>query len=166
MLGTGQGTISQAYLVESIARHIQPDKAIWHYNPFDDDFSEKSYMHMAVELLSFFNVVKDMFSDYLGSPNSILSKTTGLGAMIRLIKDVHDRLPSTLRTRLKEYNQVIIDQDYCLFANKYLSPLSSHGKRLFGKDSQYAGGGGAGNVGKLYRDMEAILLQSNEVALF
>ena len=165
MLGTGSGTISQAYLVEAIARHIQPDKAIWHYNPFDDGFSPQTYMHMAVELLSFFTAVKKLFPEYWGNSRSILSKTSGLGAMIRLLKDVHDRLPQSLKRQLRSYSGVSLDNDYIDSAGKYMSPLKPYGDKFFGVNSQYAGGGGAGNVGKMYKDMLYIINQ-DEISLF
>ena len=165
MLGTGSGTISQAYLVEAIARHIQPDKAIWHYNPFDDGFSPKTYMHMAVELLSYFTAIKNLFPEYWGNPKSILSKTSGLGAMIRLLKDVHDRMPQALKVQLRGYSEVCLDNEQIAFTEMFLAPLKPCGDNLFGPNSQYAGGGGSGNVGKMYNDMLRIINQDS-VALF
>lgn len=162
MLGTGSGTISQAYLVEALSRHIQPDKGIWHYNPFDDSFSNKTYMHMSVELLSFFTAVKNLFSDYFGNPKSILSKTSGLGAMIRLIKDVHDRLPSQLKADIREYTSVSLNKEYIDFTMRFLKPLEPFGERLFGQNSQYAGGGGSGNVVRMYNDILRILNDASE----
>lgn len=157
MLGTGTGTVSQAYLVEAITRHIKPDKGIWHYNQYDDDFSIRSYMHMAVELLSYFTVIKELFPTYLGSSDSILSKTTGLGALIRLLTDVHDRIPISVLKGLRESEVICIDNEYCKQAHQYLSPLVSSGEHLFGTQSPYAGGGSAGYVGKLYREIKQIL---------
>ena len=63
---------------------------------------------MASELISFYTVVKECFSDYWPiymKHRSILSKTTGVGAMIRLMGYIHVRfLNDEIRQGLQKSN--------------------------------------------------------------
>lgn len=103
MLGTGKGYVSQAFFVEALMRNFRLN-GIWsiYRNPLSKD---SNVTFMAVELLSYFIAVRCSFNKYWPDCNNhigtIICKTTGVGAFIRLMKPIRELLPVTVIEGLK-----------------------------------------------------------------
>lgn len=158
MLGTGKGFISQAFIGEALMPLIRSPRGIWYVDP--QVLTDKpNYRYMAVELLSYFQAVKTVLNDYWPKDNvhiSILCKTTGIGALIRLMSYLHQqKMPEDLKKCLREnYNPTVMPQ-YTEFVTPYLEKLLPAAKDLFGLKGNYAGTGGKGLEHQLFVAMQS-----------
>lgn len=161
MLGTGKGYVSQAFLVEQFLRHLSPN-GIW--SDIAEDLKlgspKKLHNYAASELSSYLGAIKFNFKDYWpdgeSDAPSVLCKTTGIGAIMRFLADLHNNMPDDLSRSLKEKpSDIIFYAELVTYFNKNVKLLSSEGKRFFstGDDGEYNGTGGAGLQVKLYREM-------------
>lgn len=159
MLGTGKGYVSQAFLVEAIIRHFGLD-GIWSVYKTKID-KDTDIRYMAVELLSYFAAVHDVFSNYwpqLGvndeEKGTIICKTTGTGAFLRLMKDIHDSAPTDLIQSL--YNiDIEVSIPYFNYVKSQLSRITeAQADRFFGKKSKFYGSSGKGSEMNMYRDLK------------
>ncbi|MBP9842805.1 MAG: DGQHR domain-containing protein [Candidatus Pacebacteria bacterium] len=157
MLGVGQGIISQAFLVEKIAKLFAPNKA---FSIFYDDYRNgKTDQRQLANVFSiYFGVVRDQFREYYPERNEegkyssfdqhVLFKTTGIGAFCRLLNDFEKeiKLRSTDTEYLKEYFTKIFS-------------LISHeeARKLFSKDGIFGGGSSEGTQVKLYKNLLEII---------
>ena len=153
MLGTGKGFISQAFLGEALMPHIRSPRGIWYVDPHI--LTEKpNYRFMSVELLSFFDAVKTVLIDYWPKYNvhqSILCKTTGIGAMIRLMAHLHQtRMPEELKEELHQTDKTAVCPQYTEFVTPLLNKLLPEADNLFGLKGSYAGTGGKGLEHQLF----------------
>ena len=167
MLGKGYGFVSQAFMVESLMKHLSP-KGIWADAVTMLKSDNEHYNYVALELVAYLNSVRETFKviwpeSTLKKPNTILVKTTGLGAILMLLTDLHKTIKDVDLVQLKE------DSDsYSTYAKirahfeKELAPLSSYAEELFSLDGKYASGSGVGMQTKLYKRMSAILQESKE----
>lgn len=163
MLGPKQssrkGYISQACLAEEIMKNIYGRQAIW-YVDYNDTTREPAYRYMAVELLSFFACVKQCLLD--SWPNefghqSILMKTTGVGAMMALMTYIHKyKLPEKVLFELKTTTDDILES-YVEVVIPLINKITPHQMQLFGLKSSYAGTGGKGLVKKLFHNIVNII---------
>lgn len=157
MLGTGKGYVSQAFFVEAIIRHFRPT-GLWWFNAESPDFSRHSYEYMAVELLSYYQVVKELFAKYWpGEKNekgSLICKTTGTGAFLRLLGDMREKEDVEMQNALEMTSLGDICEKYCDQVRKRLMPVRMIAEKLFGEDSKYGGTGGKGLESGLYNEMK------------
>lgn len=156
MLGNGKGMISQAFLADSLILHIQSPRGIWYVDSLDRG-REGAYVYMAKEIITYLTFIRNHFSDFWPSNNShrsILLKTTGIGALIRLMGYIHknylsDEIIDSINMTGNDY----VNQAYYDRLSYVMSPLKRHASSLFGFDGEFAGTGGKGLEGKLYRRM-------------
>ena len=159
MLGAGKGFVSQACMVEALMRHMSSPQGIW-YVDFSKIYGVPNYRYMAVELISFYTVVKECFPDYWPMNTehcSILSKTTGVGAMIRLMGYVHisyleDSIVKGLRT-----TEGYLYEPYMNKVREILVALQNEAKVLFSFKGNFSGTGGRGLEVALFNEMCRIL---------
>lgn len=163
MLGTGVGFVSQAFLVESILTHLSAGNS-WSFVISKLESNRSVVLNITFELTSYFAAVRFAFKDYWPdsvvdtTKISILCKTTGLGAIMKLFKEAHYSLSPELINKLENGSIGLLEYAELIDCfNKFLKPLSPYGKKFFSLDSEYAKGGGAGLQTKLYADMKNIL---------
>lgn len=157
MLGTGKGVISQAAMADSFIDQMRTPRGMWYVDPYG---SPKNHKHMAVEAISFFSEIKELFSDLWikdGKHVSILCKTTGFAALVKLMRYIHfHKLTNQERNGLLE-NPAVLNKDYINRIHTVLKPLKKHETELFGFNGDFAGTGGKGMVIKLYDRMAELI---------
>lgn len=160
MLGNGEGLVSQSFLADSLIMHIQSPRGIWYVDSMLDK-TEGNYRYMAKELITFLTVIRNLFPEQWpvnGKHCSILLKTTGIGALMRLMGYIHknfldDRVIASLNTSDTDY----VVQPYYERLENLLSGLRRRGEMLFGFNGAYAGTGGRGLEGRLYRHLVELI---------
>lgn len=159
MLGAGKGFVSQACMAEALMRHMSSPLGIW-YVDFSTINGVPKYRYMAVELISFYTVVKKCFSDYwpiYAEHRSILSKTTGVGAMIRLMGYIHVRfLDDSIKVGLRTTEEYLY-KPYMNRIHEILSVLQEKAQALFSFKGNFCGTGGRGLELALYNEMCRVL---------
>lgn len=162
MLGRGYGFVSQAFLVEALMKHMS-SKGIWNNSVDMLKKGDKRYKYIAHELLSYMASVRFTFMDIWpeeiqDKPTSIICKTTGIGAIIALLKDAHIAMPNDAVTEMENnaFNPLTYAKTISFFTN-FLKPLKSYSKDLFSLDGEFARSGGGGMQSGLYRRMKDIL---------
>ena len=166
MLGTGDGYVSQAFFVESLLRHLKPG-GIWRFDPEDSSFDDQKLAYMGVELLTYYHAVSEVFGKHWGYDEkgklNVICKTTGVGAFIRLLADIHSNLSDEVLVALHLSPAGVICKSLETEVTRLLQPLAKDQDRLFGEDSIYRGTGGGGLEVKLYKDMLAVLLMNKMI---
>jgi len=124
MLGTGEGFVSQAFVVESLQRHFRRG-GLWYFDP-DGSISDTKYY--ATELLSYFVAIKKLFGKYWPEEDStkgtIICKTTGFGAWVRLLGMMRDDDDELMVKHLKECAENDeVCEPYVERVSKILSPI-------------------------------------------
>lgn len=157
MLGTGKGYVSQAFVVEALQRLFK-NGALWYFDPDTMKSGDEDINYMGTELLSFFVAIKRLFPNYWPHEDStkgtIICKTTGVGAWIRLMglmrQDEDYEMLYALKQSAKkeEVCELYIDN-----VSNIISPLQSAAEILFGKDSEFRSSSGRGSEVKLYKKM-------------
>lgn len=157
MLGTGDGTISQAFLVENIFKLFRP-KSIFSTFYFDYEKGGDQQKEIAKILLSYFNIIKETFHEYTPQKNEngnysvfgqdILFKTTGIGALIKLLNDFTSDV-------IKIHNDEEKLEKYFKYIFSLINKLEA--KSMFSKDGDYAKGGGGGLQSKLHQKLREII---------
>lgn len=159
MLGTGKGYVSQAFMVEALLTSISMPRGIWYFDN-TKDLTKTTYRHMSTELISFFTIIKEAFSDMWpneGKHTSILMKTTGIGALIRLMAYLHQLLDENIKDDLKSYMGENRQCDsYMKFIILYIYRLVPYKNKLFSLNGDFSGTGGKGYEMKLYKKMREI----------
>ena len=162
MLGTGSGYVSQAFLVEALMKLMTPN-GIWADALNMLINHDKHYNYVALELIAFFASVKSTFNDIWPTgeepkPTSIICKTTGLGALILLLSELHKSINDKMLDQVKADS--FSNASYAMMKAYYLAklePLKSYTKELFSLDGKYAGGAGFGQQRSLYNRMIEII---------
>lgn len=165
MLGSkDKGFISQSFLVEALLRHISSPRGIWYFDPMRTKVDKALLIGMAVEILSYLSVVHHVFGDLWPSSEdkhtSIICKTTGMGALLRLMGDIHRVLPANIFDSIKSKEFIGIDNDYVETVTTIIEKLKPQEARLFSIEKnvgQYNGTGGKGLEGALYKEMKTLL---------
>lgn len=158
MLGTGRGFISQSFFADSLIRHLVP-RGIW-YNDYQSDPNDLDYRYMSTELISFFVAVKNVFGEEWpatdGTHKSIIAKTTGIGALIRLMAYIHETfLPTEILIDLKSDNIDRVSIKYVELVTNLLRALKPY--QYFSFQGNFAGTGGKGLEVRLYEAMKSSL---------
>lgn len=159
MLGSGIGLVSQSCFAESLIRNMSSRMGIWRIDS-DENTGKPSYKYMAMELKAFYQEVENVFSDIWPVENkhlSIICKTTGISAMVRILGYIHQNvLSANICQGLKEANADIVPL-YKEVLHDELMKLYYERHRLFGLNGSYSKTGGKGIEKSLYRDMCEIL---------
>ena len=159
MLGSGIGLVSQSCFAESLIRNMSSRMGIWRIDA-EESTGKPSYKYMAVELKAFYQVVEEVFSDQWPVDNkhrSILCKTTGISAMIRLLGYIHQNiLTDKLQKALHDLDENVV-AEYKKTVYKELMKLYYERHRLFGLHGDYSKTGGKGIEASLFRAMCEIL---------
>jgi DGQHR domain-containing protein len=166
MLGTGEGFLSQAFFVESILIHFGT-RGVWSKIGNDYSLNKKSYEILPKIFISYFEALLKVFPDYWPkineTYNNILFKTTGMGALIRLLGLVYKNLNNGTYPNLNkvDFEKISKSELTDIFTEVFI-PLKKNGKVLFSKDGDFSGTGGAGLQSKLYRRLiQELNLESN-----
>lgn len=168
MLGNEKdGIISQAFMVQNLIKLTKNDGKIFNfyfkkYKKGNDDIFEivlrilKIYFsEIKKNFIKYYPVYNDDGLYYRSEYKSILFKTTGVGALLRLLNDF-DKEAKMFSDNINYLNK---------YFSKTLSLISdSEAKELFSGDGDYAGGSGGGQQLKLYHRLKAIIdLKTNLV---
>ena len=153
MLGTGYGYVSQAFVVESLQRNFKKG-GLWYFEP--DNILRKNYY--STELLSYFVAIKRLFPKYWpkegDKKGTIICKTTGFGAWIRLMGMLREDSDTQLLSCLKESaSNNTVSEPYINHVTKMLEPLKKYAESLFGERSEFKSSSGQGSEAKLFRKM-------------
>lgn len=157
MLGTGKGYVSQAFFVEALMRHFALG-GIWSIYKTRIK-SDSDIRYMAVELLSYFAAVKDVFKEYWPKEEddrgSIICKTTGTGAFVRLMYDIHQSATDKEKESLYHRNIGIADEYYQHVKEELNKVTKVQADRYFGEKSKYYGSSGRGSEVNMYNDLKS-----------
>lgn len=159
MLGKGEGFISQAFLVECFMKHLS-ENGIWYDTVKALKETGKLNGLPAHELTAYLAAIRFTFMEYwpdvvTTKPTSLLCKTTGIGAIMQFLPDVHNALPSKVLDDAKNEFDMLAYAAMVSEMHKQIKPLKPYGKDFFAlsNDSKYVGGAGKGMQTKLYRDI-------------
>lgn len=151
MLGSGKGFFSQAFFVEAILNHFRP-KGIWASLPMDYLNDGSDYKILPKFFKSYLKAIKDVFNPYWPQggqdtsrkyPN-ILCKTTGMGALIKLIDPIYRKLK--IDTDFKS----ITPEELTKLLKSELVKAKDKGSDFFSKEGNFSGSGSLGLQNKLY----------------
>ncbi len=160
MLGKGQGLFSQAFFVENMLIHFK-EKGVWEKIYTDYLLGGKEYRKIPVFMRSYLNSIKRVFNHAWPVPvvengknvysvfhyDYVLCKTTGMGALFRLIKDIYPLLKEEADAQKMEERIVGI-----------LGQIKSEeARRIFSKGGDFGGAGSLGLQQKLYKFLKAKL---------
>lgn len=158
MLGNGRGVISQAFLVEALLKHISSPRGIWYFDPMLQPVDKSVLNPMKVELFSYLNIVKSAFSTIWESSEYIIRKTTGLGALLKLMGYLHKKLDISITEERQRVGDRFICSDYEANIKPYIYELKKYEEELFSsKHSKFSGSGGKGLEMSLYKRMVEIV---------
>ena len=168
MLGnTSHGIISQSFLVESFLRHIYSPRSIWYFDPYTQEVTPSSVRHMSVEAVSYLTAIMKSFPTMwpiMGElPKSIICKTTGMGALIRLLGDFHRHLPRCIAEEIRSVEKQCVCDSYVDYAINNFSQLSSNVEQLFSLNpevGEFCSTGGSGLELKLYKRMRGLIFNN------
>ena len=152
MLGNGDGFVSQAFVVESLQRHFRSG-GLWYFDPDDNTLDTKYY---TTELLSYFVAIKKLFGKYWPEEGStkgtIICKTTGFGAWVRLLGMMREDDDGLMLKQLKESAEKDeVCEPYVEMVSDILGPIKKYGELLFGDNSEFKSSSGQGSEIKLYK---------------
>lgn len=165
-----QGFVSQSFLMQALLSHFG-SRGTW--REVTEDYKEDGelYKKLPKVYVSYFNAVKTVLSDYWPdsidkSKSTILTKTTGLSAFIKLLGHINKMMKlglfpdydkiDLLDLEMQKLNEIFINIFKKLTViNKNTS--KSKAEVLFGKNSKYAGSGSGGLQSQLFKELaEAI----------
>lgn len=158
MLGNGQGVISQAFLVEALLRHISSPRGIWYFDPMYQPVDKSVLNPMKWELFSYLNVLKYTFNAIWESSEYIIRKTTGLGALLKLMGYLHKKLEISIDEEFNKVGEIFICSEYVSKITPYILEIKKYEKELFSsKEGNFSGSGGKGLEASLYKRMVEIV---------
>lgn len=172
MLGTGKGFVSQAFLVEQFLKLLSSGH-MWYDVTMDVKSGNKRNLqnYAAAELIYYLYALKTTFRQYwpdsIDTKPTVLCRTTGMGAMLRFMEDLHNCMNSELQEKLKypnggpiEYAQTLANVN--LFFCKELSKLKDSEEILFDPEKgEFGSTGGSGLQSKLYNRIKEIWRSKN-----
>lgn len=160
MLGTGKGFISQAFFADALIKNFH-SRGIW----TKEGIGRDNYHYIATELTDFFSEVKEIFNDQWpdedGQHRSIITKTTGIGALLWIMAQLHERyLPTALIAAMRnDYNQNV-RAEYRKIIKNQLIKIYPYRKDLFAIGGKYGSSGGRGQETALRKEMISIIEKS------
>jgi DGQHR domain-containing protein len=152
MLGSGAGYFSQAFFVEAILEHLSKN-GIWGNVPLDFLNDGDEYKILSKFFKAYFKAIKEVFSPYWPTAEQdtsrkypdILVKTTGMGALIKLVNPIYRKLKPTI-----DFNS-ISEIDLTDLLKKELEKAKGRGKEFFSKEGNFAGSGSLGLQNQLFK---------------
>lgn len=160
MLGTGKGYISQAFFVESLLPFFKV-KGIWWKNPIGYNVSEEEYEGYLTELLSYFYAISEVFKKYWPAEDdvkgTIICKTTGVGAWLRLLQYIHKVSEDVFTMDIPYTKKGEICESYCEYMKEVLAPILKEADAIFGTESEFASGSGKGFEVRMFKRLRSIL---------
>lgn len=158
MLGTGKGFISQAFFADSLIKNLRP-LGIWH---IEQNEEQRNYSYMAIELMDFFSVVKDIFKDVWPTEDmqhrSIIAKTTGIGALLSTMAYLHEcKLPDDLLIKMRDSYSISEREIYKTIITKQLNKVYPYRLELFEMGGKYGSSGGKGQESALRKELQRII---------
>ena len=159
MLGKGYGLISQSFFVESMLVHFKED-GVWEKIYSDYIRGGKEYKKLPIFMRVYLNCVEESYNvawpvkiekngELVYSPYNydyILCKTTGLGAIFMLIKEIYPQVENLSEVEMKTK-----------ILNIFKRITKNESESLFSKEEEYGKGGGRGLQLKLYRYLKSKL---------
>ena len=168
MLGTGKGYISQAFFVESLLPFFRV-KGIWWKNAIGYTVSEEEYGGYLSELLSYFYAISEVFKKYWPADNedkgTIICKTTGVGAWLRLLQFIHKVSEDDFTMDIPFTKKGDICESYCEYMKEVLAPILKEADAIFGEKSEFVSGSGKGFEVRMFKRLRSILKKINEVTI-
>jgi hypothetical protein len=162
MLGTGDGYISQAFVVEALLPHFNTG-GIWDCDSNGKISGNNDIHYFATELLSFYASIKKMFIRYWAADDdykkgTIVCKSTGFAAFCQIMKIVRTAGDEEMIGALKwsEERQELCEL-YMDRVEEMLSPLKERAEELFGTKSVYNSKSGKGAQTTLRNQLLSIL---------
>jgi len=156
MLGNKKGLISQAFLADALIRHIQSPRGVWYVDSSKDE-TKGNYRYMAREVVSYFTFIKNTFPSLWPvntEHRSILLKTTGIGALLRLMGYIHQRyLTSEIVEDFSDPDSGYVVKSYYDILQSKFEPVKFRVSELFRSGGEFAGTGGKGLESRLYREL-------------
>lgn len=159
MLGKGYGLFSQSFFVEKMLIHFKK-RGVWEKIYADYINNGRDYKKLPIFMKTYLRCVEEAYNNawptrverdekLVYSPfyyDFILCKTTGMGAIFRLIKDIY---PLVEESSEKEMHDKILEIFNRLPKIEYMN--------LFSKTGDFGGTGGEGLQVKLYRHLQSKL---------
>ena len=154
MLGSGPGYFSQAFFVEAILKHFS-SKGVWGALPMDYLNNGSDYKMLPKFFKSYFKSIKTVYSDYWPKEDettsrkykNILCKTTGMGALIKLISPIYRKFKLDI-----DFN-TIDEKELTNLLTKELEKAKDKGALFFSKEGDFSGSGSLGLQNKLYLEL-------------
>ena len=154
MLGAGKGYFSQAFFVEALLEHFGKN-GIWNTIPMNYLENGTEYKILPKILKAYLRAVKLNFEDFWpkeGQDTSrkyphILLKTTGMGALLKLIAPIYRKYKTEI-----DFKNIEIDDLTKTFSSE-LEQVSETGVRYFSKEGEYSGSGSKGLQNKLFKEL-------------
>ncbi len=157
LLGKGYGLFSQAFFVEKLLIHFK-EGGVWHELYGNYILGGERFLIIAKFLKQYFRIIEEIYSAcwperVLKDGNEvysaysykyILCKTTGMGALFRLIKDVYP-----LTEEIEDENKVSN-----ILRSKFNLIDQQTAENLFSKMGEYGRGGSEGFQVRLYRELK------------
>lgn len=151
MLGTGPGYFSQSFFVDALIPHFKNGVFSFLYNDFQNNgevYKKSPYLFKV-----YFNtLLNHIFDKFLPEKNSsaILLKTTGMGALIKLMPNVINEIKRINKISnpkdLLDLNETKLKEDI----ENIFKKIKNNGEKYFGENSGFAKGAGKGLQGRLY----------------
>ncbi|MCP4053849.1 MAG: DGQHR domain-containing protein [Mesoflavibacter sp.] len=165
-----QGFVSQSFLMQALLSHFG-SRGTW--REITEDYKEDGnlYKKLPKVYVSYFNAVKTILRDYWPdsidkSKSTILTKTTGLSALIKLLGHINKMMklglfPDYDKIDLLDLEMQKLNEIFESIFKKLTVINNNTGKSkaevLFGKNSKYAGSGSGGLQSQLFKELtEAI----------
>ena len=151
MLGNGEGIVSQSAVMENLMKLFGKGKC-WNLLYMDYRSDGEAYKTIGLFLRLYFKQIKITFKKYWPAPevtnrkdyDSIIVKTTGMGAFIRLINDIYPDI-------ISEYS--IPSEDIEKGLENVFAKIANNGDDYFSKKGNFMSGGGQGLQSKLYKQL-------------
>lgn len=157
LLGKGYGLFSQSFLVEKLTPHFD-EKGVW-FDLYNDFKNEGNRFYLIADFIKqYFRSIEYNYNIAWPLPinpnddkpvyssskyDYILCKTTGMGALLRLMKDVFP----LIKDRPIENWKAILDEIFGQIKDEEI-------KVLFSKTGEFGGGGSEGIQLKLYKKLK------------
>lgn len=168
MLGTGKGYVSQAFFVESLLPFFKV-RGIWWKNPIDYTISETEYEGYLTELLSYFVAISELFKDYWPKKDdikgTIICKTTGVGAWLRLLQYIHNTSEENFTRDIPFTKKGEVCESYREYMKGVLEPILKESDALFGEKSEFLSGSGKGFEVRMFKRLRNILRKIKSVKI-
>lgn len=158
MIGFDKGLISQSFLADSLIRSIRYPSGIWHFVLTQP---KPRMRPIAVELMTFFKAVRDVFNkDWIkeGKHTTILTKTTGIGAMIRTMEYIRRFILSEdIKKQLENVTEGYFCPEYYEEIKVLLEIIRLKDSNLFSLKGKFSGTGGQGLEIRLFERIKSLI---------